>query len=699
MLALHEWGMNRGPKAWSHLGVVIRSAQAMGLHYEEELDDQPLSRSLPSRANNQQSFFDAGNASPDASCQNDAFVKQEIRRRTLWACFILDRYFSNGKFRPQALNAKDLRIQLPAGEHAFLFGEKVRTLLLSEENTSRAEVQSQRRASLATDPSNPHHKRSSIHDSATGTSSPQDPEGRWEVGSDEGLISRYIKVLDVHGKVMRWACGGGRKRDALPPWNPQSEWYGLRKTLEDFKVGLPRHHSLTAQNTSVHINLKSSTPYALVHLTFLLSQLLLTREFLPFIPFRHGKPSGPLDGTRFDTIPSPHGFWEDSARECFAAARDIVDLVSSFQEWGVVVETPLVGFALYNVALLGVYVTNFPWMDTHGYLRRTAKDDGVPSGADAARKAIELLASMKNRLYMASGWFQTVKRSHKYFSRLRKTWVDSAARLPGVFHDQSIATAQLHPPNAESTRVLLERALRDSDDSGDSDVDMSETLATSDLLNGAPAPPRSDISSPRIGTTPPKQYSTPAEQAQAHAQQEERWNAINSVAAAASAVASGSGRSLTQSAPQNNSNNPHFRFYSAFPPVSTSSTPGGSYTGHGFRAGHPDASPQSHPQTPAWTPSNGSREPLQGIHAFTSDHRREGEALAGAAVAAHAAHHHRTSSDREIKDVDAWLSALEKPFGADDVAAFVDGVEFAEYAARGLRLSRTPGWLAAVWAR
>ncbi|KAH0367888.1 hypothetical protein KCU65_g4343, partial [Aureobasidium melanogenum] len=692
MLALHEWGMNRGPKAWGHLGIVIRSAQAMGLHYEEELDDQPLARSLPSRANDQQGPMDPGNTSPDASCQNDAFVKQEIRRRTLWACFILDRYFSNGKFRPQALNAKDLRIQLPAGEHAFLFGEKVRTLLLSEENPSRAEVQSQRRASLATDPSNSAHKRSSIHDSATGRSSPQDPEGRWEVGPDEGLISRYIKVLDIHGKVMRWACGGGRKRDALPPWNPQSEWYGLRKTLEDFKVGLPRHHSLTAQNTSAHINLHSSTPYALVHLTLLLSQLLLTREFLPFIPFRHGKPAGPLDGTRFDTIPSPQGFWEDSARECFAAARDIVDLIGSFQEWGVVVETPLVGFALYNVALLGVYVINFPWMDTHGYLRRTAKDD---SGADAARKAIELLASMKNRLYMANGWFQTAKRSHKYFSRLRKTWVDSAARLPGVFHEQSIATAQLHPPNAESTRVLLERALRDSDDSGDSDVDMSDALAPSEMPNGA----RSDISSPRIGTTPPKQsFSTSAEQAQAHAQQEERWNAINSVAAAASAVADG--RSLTQSAPgQNNSNNPHFRFYNAFPSNSASSTPGGSYSSHSFRAAYPEQS-HSHPQTPSWTPSNGnSREPFQGIHAFTGDQRREGEALAGAAVAAHTAHHRRTSSDREIKDVESWLIALEKPFGADDVAAFVDGVEFAEYAARGSRLSRTPGWLAVIWAR
>jgi hypothetical protein len=213
MLALHEWGMNRGPKAWGYLGIVIRSAQAMGLHYEEELDDQPLSYSLPSRASDQTGPSESGNVSPDsASGRNDAFVQQEVRRRTLWACFILDRYFSNGKFRPQALNAKDLRIQLPASEHAFLFGEKVCTLLLSEDNNSRAEIQSQRRASLATDPTNPAHKRPSYTEGTNGTCSPQNPEqGRWEVGPDEGLLSRYIKVLDIHGRVMRWTCGGGRK--------------------------------------------------------------------------------------------------------------------------------------------------------------------------------------------------------------------------------------------------------------------------------------------------------------------------------------------------------------------------------------------------------------------------------------------------------------------------------------------------------
>lgn len=212
MLALHEWGMNRGPKAWAHLGIVIRSAQAMGLHYEEELDDQPLSRSLPSRACDQQGVTD-GSISPDsATGSNDAFVQQEVRRRTLWACFILDRYFSNGKFRPRGINTKDLRIQLPASEHAFLFGEKVRTLLLSEDGASRAEVQSQRRASLAADLMNPSHRNSSVSDGTNGRASPQDPDqGRWETGPDEGLISRYIKVLDIHGKVMRWACGGGRK--------------------------------------------------------------------------------------------------------------------------------------------------------------------------------------------------------------------------------------------------------------------------------------------------------------------------------------------------------------------------------------------------------------------------------------------------------------------------------------------------------
>lgn len=483
------------------------------------------------------------------------------------------------------------------------------------------------------------------------------------------------------------------RRDALPPWNPQSEWYNLRKSLDVFRSTLPRQHTLTAQNTSAHINLRTSTPYTLVHTTFSLCQVLLHRELLPFIPFRHGKPQGPLDGARNLSMESgaPSGFWETSARECFGSARDIIDIVRTCQEWGVAVETPVIGFSIYNVALLGVYVINFPWMDVNGFLRRASasrREDNVVHGAESARKAIEVLAATRSRLQMGNGWFHTVKRAYQFYSHLRQTWFDSAARLPGsVFHDQSIATAQLHPPDAESTRVLLERTLRDLDTLPESDVDMPDVQHSGGDNNSmAIQAPDSDTggatkleSFPSMGAAG---NGGDAQQAQAHAQQEERWNAINSVAAAAIAK--------QQSTPTQPSNGQFRNFFSAQTP--SSSSPSASYPQHSFRS-YPEASPL-HVQTPsAWTTSNGVKDALAGIHAYAA---KDGPAPGdGMVISTHNPLHHR-QSEKEIKDPEAWLSALEKHFSADDLAAFVDGMEMGEYAAKSGRQS-SPGWLASVW--
>jgi hypothetical protein len=91
---------------------------------------------------------------------------------------------------------------------------------------------------------------------------------------------------------------------------------------------------------------------------------MLHREYVPFIPLRCKKPEGPLDPPLFPPAKYdvPPGYWEDSARQCFKAARDLVDLARTCQEWNVLVQTPIVGFAIYTVAFVGVYCINFPWM-------------------------------------------------------------------------------------------------------------------------------------------------------------------------------------------------------------------------------------------------------------------------------------------------------------------------------------------------
>jgi hypothetical protein len=50
---------------------------------------------------------------------------------------------------------------------------------------------------------------------------------------------------------------------------------------------------------------------------------------------------------------APPQFWEASARELFKATRDMIDLVTMCREWNVLVQTPLVGFAVYTAAFTG----------------------------------------------------------------------------------------------------------------------------------------------------------------------------------------------------------------------------------------------------------------------------------------------------------------------------------------------------------
>lgn len=115
--------------------------------------------------------------------------------------------------------------------------------------------------------------------------------------------------------------------------------------------------TLTTANISAHITSRTSTPFVLMHIVHLLSGMILHREYIPFIPLRSPKPQGPLDPPTFspEDYSIPEGFWEQSARELFRSARDVIDLLRICQEWGVLVETPIVGFATYTAAFTGRY--------------------------------------------------------------------------------------------------------------------------------------------------------------------------------------------------------------------------------------------------------------------------------------------------------------------------------------------------------
>lgn len=173
----------------------------------------------------------------------------------------MDRYLSSGKYRPQMLHAHELRIQLPASERAFLFAEKVRTLMLGEEDRSvsgpgRAEVQNQRQQSVMLGTTGT--PEPNMAPSPRSTSRDEEEKGRLEVGSDEGLISRYVKILEIYGKVVKWSCAGGRRYD------PSSK---QQTKQADNSVELRNTHPGTngANSTSCVACVRSSRPVCLVN--------------------------------------------------------------------------------------------------------------------------------------------------------------------------------------------------------------------------------------------------------------------------------------------------------------------------------------------------------------------------------------------------------------------------------------------------
>ncbi|KAF2401550.1 hypothetical protein EJ06DRAFT_395846 [Trichodelitschia bisporula] len=416
MLAFHDWMSDQGLKAWSGTGTALRYAQSLGLHIEASLDDEPDARCVPLH-------YDppdfGGESRRSSSVTSIAFIESEVARRTFWSVFIFDRALSNSKYRPSVVHPVDVHVQLPSSEQTFTFGRAVRTACIVDKRgghgtNGSAKVEGE-----------PGHSRSKSL-----SHEPTDEGGvPWEQGPNEGVVSRYVKAIDLYGKILLYADWGGRKREVYPPYSPHSSWAGLHAQLSAFRTSLPRELTLNPDNISAHITSRTSTSYIALHSVLLLCGVMLNRDLVSFLPLRTGPADGPTDQVHSSTEDAKEQklFWETGARELFRSARDLVDLQRICQqEWNIAVETPIVGFSVYLAALIGVYAINFPWMDPNGYMSQTLQTPNPPpldkasTGLEAARFAMEVLSHLRARLPKASGWLHTLAATHRYFMRTRR---------------------------------------------------------------------------------------------------------------------------------------------------------------------------------------------------------------------------------------------------------------------------------------
>lgn len=502
---------------------------------------------------------------------------------------------------------------------------------------------------------------------------------------------------------------------------------------------------------------------------------MLHREYVPFLPIRCSKPEGPLDSPTFPPAKYdvPPGFWEESARECFRAARAVMDLVRSCQEWNALVETPIVGFTIYTVAFVGVYCINFPWMDPDGFMCTKAGVE-APNQAEgskpmeskgfaAARKALEMVGQMRARLYMADGWFKTINRIHKYMRRMKSDYRKNTASTDSTTsgsESSPLSTRHLSLREGGSgggldEYKLLERTLNEFGNLEDQDVEMLDA-------DGHPRARRLDAiyDDSGSGTTVKSEeaeHRTTANGDPARADAGP-WNAINA----------NSGALKPREEPATTPNSGQFRSYESYhpsqPPYQQPHPPQQPhspqqqqqahgypqhgnhfrpmYSPHNAASGAPRppslTSPNSHsattPSEPSpgfhrppqqqpqmygsWTPHNSAPQYQQmqppqapytnGVAARPSQQQQYQQAPPPPAQQqqGYPTSSHMQTPQQPMQtphqpwnpmEKEAWLDSLPTGLGGDDVAAFVDGGDFAEWAAMSSSRRFGGGWLSQVW--
>jgi hypothetical protein len=286
LLGLHEFGTCHGGRSWSFGGQALRMAYALQLH--RELDHDPLGQT--------------GTAS------ELSFTDREIRRRTMWACFLMDRYNSSGSQRPPIGNEKFIRIQLPVRESHFLM-----------EIPGPAE-------DLDGDVPNP------VPDGHGQLSDPKD---------NMGVSAYIIRAIVVWGHIVDYLNLGGKKKDPFPLWAPESGYTRLKKRIDEFSASLPSCVVFNAENLQNHAAEKIANQFIFLHIIIHQNILFLNQFAIPLAP--GGRP--PKD--------MPKSFLSDAGRAAVEAAHHISMLID--QAAGYSLTVPFAGYSAYSASTVHIW--------------------------------------------------------------------------------------------------------------------------------------------------------------------------------------------------------------------------------------------------------------------------------------------------------------------------------------------------------
>ena len=337
ILGLHYFGTCEGGLSWSFGGQAMRMAYALQLHCE--LDHDPL-----------------GRKSDKAS--ELSFTDREIRRRTMWACFLMDTFNSSGTQRPSFGNEDYMHIQLPIKESHFQMEVPGPT------------------EDLEGNIPNP------VSPGIGQVSNPRD---------NMGVAAYVIRAVVLWKRVVKYLNLGGKDKDPHPIWDPLSQFADLRRQLNRLRDNLPPHLLFNDANLQSHASERVANQFLYLHIIHAQNALFLTRFAIPTSP------------TARPPKEMPKQFLADAARETVKAAEQISRLLEHASAHMLTV--PFAGYCAYassTVHVWGMLASQTPALES--------------SSKENLRHNYKYLNRMKRHWGMFHYMAESIKELYRHFA-------------------------------------------------------------------------------------------------------------------------------------------------------------------------------------------------------------------------------------------------------------------------------------------
>ena len=285
ILALHGLAGCQGGRSWAFSGMAFRMAYALQLH--RELDPDPRAQSGSSEL---------------------SFTDREIRRRTMWACFMMDRFTSSGTDRPTFIDESTMKIQLPIKESHFqreipgvtekLDGSKSDLSLPSEEQS-------------------------------------EDPN------QNLGVAAYVARIVAFWGRVMGYLTLGGKDKDPHPLWSPESHFAAFQAQAEEFRRCLPESLQYTPENLHTHATERLANQFLFLHIAYHGTLLSMNRHAIPAASNSKLLADAPKD------------YHANMLRQAIENAKEISNLIGDSASH--LVTAPFVGYCAFVSSLVHIW--------------------------------------------------------------------------------------------------------------------------------------------------------------------------------------------------------------------------------------------------------------------------------------------------------------------------------------------------------